>query len=51
MVMREAPRRQKVPLDWINFIDALRWLRDSRPDAPLSDLIVHPTRPNRSNDG
>ena len=42
-----VPRRQRVPLDRINFIDALRWLRDSRPDAPFSDLIENPSRPNR----
>ena len=40
-------RRQRVPLERISFIDALRWLRDSRPDARLSDLIENPWRPNR----
>jgi len=36
-----------VPLDRISFIGALGWLRDSRPDAPLSDLIENAWRPNR----
>src|SRR5271155_5177089 len=38
LVMLEASRRQKVPLERISFVDALRWLRDSKPSTPLSDL-------------
>jgi hypothetical protein len=33
LVMLEAARRQKVPLERISFIDALRWLRDAGPDT------------------
>ena len=47
LVMLEACRRQKVPLDRISFIDALRWLRDANPNTILTDLIVNPSRPNR----
>lgn len=47
LVMLEASRRQNVPLDRISFIDALRWLRDAKPDTPLTSLVVNPARPNR----
>ena len=47
LVMLEASRRQKVPLDRISFIDALRWLRDAKADTPLTPLLVNPARPNR----
>jgi hypothetical protein len=47
LVMLEAARRQRVPLDRISFIDALRWLRDTPPPTPLTPLLVNPLRPNR----
>jgi Transposase DDE domain len=47
LVMLEASRRQKVPLDRISFIDALRWLRDAQADTLLTPLVVNPSRPNR----
>jgi Transposase DDE domain len=47
LVMLEASRRQKVPLDRISFIDALRWLRDAKEDTKLTPLVVNPSRPNR----
>jgi hypothetical protein len=47
LVMLEASRRQKVPLDRISFVDALRWLRDAGPDTLLTPLVVNPSRPNR----
>lgn len=47
LVMLEASRRQRVPLDRISFIDALRWLRDADADTILSDLVVNPSRLNR----
>lgn len=47
LVMLEASRRQRVPLDRISFIDALRWLRDAKADTPLTNLVVNPARPNR----
>jgi hypothetical protein len=47
LVMLEASRRQKVPLDRISFIDALRRLRDAHADTLLTPLVVNPARPNR----
>jgi hypothetical protein len=47
LVMLEASRRQKVPLDRISFIDALRWLRDAKADTKLTPLVVNPARPHR----
>lgn len=47
LVMLEASRRQEVPLDRISFVDALRWLRDTKPGTPLSDLVVNRARPDR----
>ncbi|MFL5244373.1 MAG: transposase, partial [Gemmataceae bacterium] len=47
LVMLEASRRQKVPLDRIGFIDALRWLRDAKTDTHLTALVVNPARPDR----
>jgi hypothetical protein len=47
LVMLEASRQQKVPLDRISFIDALRWLRDAESDTLLTGLVVNPARPNR----
>jgi Transposase DDE domain len=47
LVMLEAARRQKVPVDRISFIDALRWLRDAGPDTVLTPLVLIPSRPNR----
>lgn len=47
LVMVEAARRQKVLVDQISFIDALRWLRTAQPGTPLPKLVVLPHRPNR----
>ena len=47
LVMLEASRRQKVPLERISFIDALRWLRDAKVDTVLTILVVNPVRPDR----
>jgi hypothetical protein len=47
LVMLNASRQQKVPLDRISFIDALRWLRDADSDTLLTGLLVNPARPNR----
>jgi IS4 transposase len=46
-VMLEASRRQKVTLDRISFIDALRWLRHADVDTVLTVLLVNPARPDR----
>jgi len=47
LVMLEASRRQKVPLERISFIDALRWLRDADLDTELTALVINPARPHR----
>ncbi len=47
LVMLEAARHQEVPLDRISFIDALRWLRDTSPNTPLTALVINPWRPDR----
>lgn len=46
-VMLEAAARQKVDVERISFIDALRWLQTAEPGEPLSKLVVNPHRPNR----
>lgn len=46
-VMRAAADRQKVTLERISFVDALRWLARAKPGEPVPDLIVHPERPGR----
>lgn len=46
-VMRTAASRQKVDIDRISFVDALRWLRQAAPGDPLTDLVVNPRRPDR----
>jgi hypothetical protein len=48
IVMLEASRRQGVPVDRISFTDALRWLAHARVGEELSDLIVNPHRPQRT---
>jgi len=47
LAMLEASRRQKVPLDRISFIDALRELRDTDTETPLTPVVVNPARPHR----
>jgi hypothetical protein len=47
LVMLEGSRRQKVPLQRISFVDALRWLRDADADSLLTPLVVNPERPDR----
>lgn len=47
LVMLEASRRQKVPLERVSFIDALRWLRHAKVDTLLSPLVINPERPDR----
>ncbi len=46
-VMRVAADRQGVAVDRISFVDALRWLRQSKPGDDLPELVVHPSRPGR----
>jgi hypothetical protein len=47
LVMLEAAKRQKVPVERISFIDALRWLQHAPADGNLRDLAVLPHRPGR----
>jgi hypothetical protein len=47
LVMLRAAHAQRVPLDRISFVDALRWLRDAGEDTTLTPLVVNPARPNR----
>ena len=46
-VMVEAAERQKIPVNRISFIDALRWLKSAEKDGELTDLVILPERPNR----
>jgi hypothetical protein len=46
-VMRVAADRQKVAVDRISFVDALRWLRRARPGEGVPELVVHPERSGR----
>jgi DDE family transposase len=48
LVMLEASGRQKVAVERISFIDALRWLREARAGASLPKLVVNPDRPGRA---
>jgi hypothetical protein len=47
VVMLEAGHRQRVPAERISFADALRWLRQARPETPLRPLVVNPHRVGR----
>ena len=47
LVMLEAAKRQKVPVERISFIDALRWLQHAPPGGKLRGLQVLPLRPGR----
>jgi Transposase DDE domain len=46
-VMVESARIQKVPVERMSFLDALRWLTHPRPGGCLEDILVNPHRPNR----
>jgi hypothetical protein len=47
LVMLRAAERQKVPVDRISFIDALRWLAIPDDGGEMPDLVVNPHRPGR----
>ena len=47
LVMLQAARRQKVPVDRISFVDAWRHLRRHGLGELLIDLLVNPRRPGR----
>jgi len=47
LVMGVAARRQRVAVDRISFIDALRWLLEAKPGEAMPRLVVNPSRPGR----
>ena len=47
LVMGEAAHRQRVAVDRISFIDALRWLLEAEPGEAMPRLVVNPSRPGR----
>jgi hypothetical protein len=47
LVMLEAARQQRVAVERISFIDALRWLTTVRPGESLCTLVVNPRRLGR----
>jgi hypothetical protein len=47
LVVHAAARNQRVEVDRISFIDAVRWLAHTRPGETLPDLVVNPLRPDR----
>lgn len=47
-VMGAAARRQRVSVERISFVDALRWLLEARPGEAMPRLVVNPSRPGRS---
>jgi len=47
LVMLRAANRQKVAVERISFIDALRWLQHARHGDTLPDLQLLPNRPGR----
>jgi putative transposase len=46
-VMMAAAMRQKVDVNRVSFIDALRWLKSAEQGSELRDLVILPQRPNR----
>ena len=46
-VMLQAAVRQRVAVDRISFIDAMRWLQTAQPGDSPPTLVVNPYRPNR----
>ena len=46
-VMIESSRLQKVSVERIGFLDALRWLRHPMPGGDAGDILVNPRRGNR----
>jgi hypothetical protein len=48
LVMGAAARRQRVEVERISFIDALRWLLEAKPGETMPRLVVNPSRPGRA---
>jgi hypothetical protein len=47
LVMARAARRQRVAIDRISFVDAVRWLAAARDEESLPRLAMNPHRPYR----
>jgi hypothetical protein len=47
LVMLEAAQRQRVPVERVSFVDAVRWLAEAAQGTAPLDLRVNPARPNR----
>lgn len=47
VVMLESAKRQKVDVERISFIDALRWLASAGTGMGLDGLVTNPVRPGR----
>lgn len=47
LVMLEAARQQKVPVERISFVDAARWFCQALEKVPKLKLRINPNRPNR----
>lgn len=46
-VMRQAADQQRVSVERISFVDALRWLQQAQPGEEVPELVVHLYRPER----
>jgi Transposase DDE domain len=48
LVMRQAAQHQRVPIDRVSFVDAVRWLDQAIAGDPAAlDLRINPLRPHR----
>jgi hypothetical protein len=47
MVMWHSARLQHLGVEWLSFLDALRWLGALSTGMPLGALLVNPARPHR----
>jgi hypothetical protein len=47
MIMCQAATLQRIGVERISFLDALRWLGAPSTGVPLGALIVNPVRPHR----
>jgi hypothetical protein len=51
VVMLEAAHRQKVPIERISFVDAVRWLAEAVSSSAPLQLRINPHRPGRVKPG
>jgi hypothetical protein len=47
MAMLQSAKLQKVDVERISFVDALRWLAAAHTTVRIESLVVNPLRPNR----